>query len=212
MIKRMNLSEQIYQALKADILEQRIAFGEKMANRELQERFGVSSTPIRDAINRLYTEGFVDDITNVGARVIAFDVRMALDVNQSIAALHREAAAMCIDKGNRDELIRALRRSLNGQIEAIDADAYFMHDRMFHQAFFDCCGNACWKKIFLQHSGLWELLVLCYHKYEDSDRQRAIADHQRIVSACAQGDIAAAQRHIKAHFDGAVEPLTQMTS
>lgn len=213
MIKRINLNEQIYQTLKLDILEQRIGFGEKLANRELQERFGVSSTPVRDAINRLYNDGFVENITNVGARVIAFDVKMALDINEAIAALNREAILMSLNKGHRDELIPILQRCIHCQEHSIGVDEYYMHDRLFHQAFFDYSDNESLKKIFLQHSGLWELLVVCYHKYKNknSDRKRAIADHRNILSACKESDVAAVQMHMERHFQGAVVPLTRMT-
>lgn len=52
-IVKQTLSEQIYNILKEDILCGRILMGDKLTNRELQERFQVSSTPVRDAINRL---------------------------------------------------------------------------------------------------------------------------------------------------------------
>jgi len=213
MIKRINLNEQIYQALKLDILEQRIGFGEKLANRELQERFGVSSTPIRDAINRLYNDGFVENITNVGARVIAFDVNMALDVNEVIAALHREAIAMSLNKGHKDELIPILQQHIDCQTQLINTDEYFLHDRLFHQSLFDYCENECLKKILFQHSGLWKLLVLYYYKYKNknSDRERAIIDHRNILAACKEGDIAAAQAYVEVHFHGAVESLAKIT-
>ena len=47
------LSEQIYKILKNDIINSKINFGEVLVNKNLQERFEVSSTPIRDAILRL---------------------------------------------------------------------------------------------------------------------------------------------------------------
>lgn len=212
MIRRMNLNEQIYQALKHDILEQQVRFGEKLANRELQERFGVSSTPIRDAINRLFNDGFVENRTNVGARVIAFDVNTALDVNEVIAAMHREAVAMVISKGRQEELLPVLRQCIEKQVQSVGGDEYIAQDRLFHQAFFNYCGNECLRKIFFQQGGLWELLVLYYYKYnnKESDRKHAIIGHQNIVSACGEGDAAAAQMCIESHFRGAVKALAKM--
>lgn len=211
MVKRINLNEQIYQFLKADILEQRIKFGEKLANRELQRRFGVSSTPIRDAINWLYNDGFLEDITNVGARVIAFDANMALDVNEIICMLHKEAATMAINKGHQKELVSALQQCIQKQIQSSSVDEYFLHDRLFHQAFFDYCDNERLKKVLMQHSGLWELLVLYYHKDKGSDRERSIIHHQNILSACIEGDVAVVQQSVAEHFQRAIDPLTKTT-
>lgn len=210
MIKRVNLSEQIYQALKSDILDQRIGFGERLINRELQERFGVSSTPVRDAINRLYIDGLLDNITNVGARVIAFDAQMALEINEIIAALNREAIAFSLKKGHKDDLPPILDECIHRQKECIETKEYFIHDRAFHQAFFDYCDNEFLKKIYFQHSVLWEMLVLYYYKDKGSDRKSSIEDHQKILSAYVQGNVATVQNYVEAHFQRAAKPLAKM--
>ena len=212
MIKRINLSEQIYQVLKSDILEQRINFGQKLINRELQERFGVSSTPVRDATNRLQLDGLLDNITNVGARVIEFDAHRALKVNEIIAALHREAVALSIKNGHGDQLIPILDHCIRMQTESIGTNDYFTFDRIFHQAFFDYCDNEYLKKIYSQHSVLWEMLVLYYYKNKGNVRESAIEDHRKILSAYVDGNVATVQKYVEAHFQRAVEPLTIMAS
>jgi len=58
------LSEQIYKILKNDIINSKINFGEVLVNKNLQERFEVSSTPIRDAILRLKEDGIIEAIEN----------------------------------------------------------------------------------------------------------------------------------------------------
>ena len=62
-IIKQTLSEQIYNILKEDILSGRILMGDKLTNRELQERFQVSSTPVRDAINRLSKDGLTQEVS-----------------------------------------------------------------------------------------------------------------------------------------------------
>lgn len=211
MIKRMNLNVQIYKTLKRDILEQRIGFGEKLVNRDLQERFGVSSTPVRDAINRLHSDGFLENITNGGARVIDFDMKKALDVNEIIAALHREAVTMSLNKGHKDELISILQKCISCQEQSIDVDEYITHDKLFHQAFFDYCDNVCLKNIFKHHSGLWELLIYYYYKDKCSDREQAICEHRKILAACIEGNLSEAHNCIDAHFQSAVDSLIKAT-
>ena len=51
-IIKQTLSEQLYNILKEDILSGRILMGDKLTNRDLQERFQVSSTPVRDVYKR----------------------------------------------------------------------------------------------------------------------------------------------------------------
>lgn len=71
-IVRKSLSDQIYDELKMEIIEQKITFGSKIVNRVLQERFQVSSSPIRDAINRLYSDGLIEQIDNTGGNSCKF--------------------------------------------------------------------------------------------------------------------------------------------
>lgn len=69
-INKATLSEQIYEILRNDILTSRFLPGEKLTLKSLQERFGVSSTPVRDALTRLSDEGLAVYDSNVGVKVI----------------------------------------------------------------------------------------------------------------------------------------------
>ena len=71
-LNKSTLSEQIYQILRNDILTQKIPCGEKLTLKVLQERFQVSSTPIREALTRLTQDQLVSYYSNVGVRVINF--------------------------------------------------------------------------------------------------------------------------------------------
>ncbi|MGL4791102.1 MAG: GntR family transcriptional regulator, partial [Anaerotignaceae bacterium] len=72
MLKK-SLSEQIYEQLRMDIIFRKISLGEKLTNNQLQQRFKVSSSPIRDAINKLYFDGLLSEVTRAGAKVIELD-------------------------------------------------------------------------------------------------------------------------------------------
>ena len=72
-IIKLTLSDQIYNILQKDIIDGVIPLGGKLTNRELQERFQVSSTPVRDAIHKLFQNGLVEDVTKTGAQIISFD-------------------------------------------------------------------------------------------------------------------------------------------
>ena len=73
MLIRKTLSDQIYSQLRKDIIFKKIPLGTKLVNRQLQEEFGVSSSPIRDAINRLQQDGIIVEVNNTGATVISLD-------------------------------------------------------------------------------------------------------------------------------------------
>ncbi len=82
-IKRLSLVDQVYEKLREQIVTLQIPFGSKLNVIKLQEEYGVSSTPVREAMNRLLNDGLIEFENNVGARVIDFtddDVRQVMEV------------------------------------------------------------------------------------------------------------------------------------
>ena len=210
MINKKNLSQQIYEEIKNDILHQRIAFGEKLTNRGLQEKYGVSSTPARDAINRLHMDGLLDDISNVGARVIMFDDQMAFEVNEVMSILSCEAISMAAERGGRGEIVDLLEKNLQAQIENVGNENYYKYDKNFHNVFPDFCGNYKIRQIFEMNSALWELLVISYPRDKDFSYEKPLSEHKRILSAFKNGDIEAAKNWMKRHIDDGVPLLRYM--
>ncbi len=131
---KTTLSEQIYDILKNEIMSGTIPLGSKITNRELQERFQVSSTPVRDTINKLYQDGLVKEVTKTGAQVISFDYGYAAEINEFIAAISCVALNMTVAKGADREVTKHLKKYLNKQAIAADDDAYFDADFHFHKS------------------------------------------------------------------------------
>ena len=108
LLQRRSLSEQVYDVLIHDIVTGQIALGDRLINRELQTRFGVSSTPIRDAINKLYQDGLIRELTNSGAQLIDFDQQYAEELNHFIMMLACEALALASQSDQQAEIVRLL--------------------------------------------------------------------------------------------------------
>lgn len=125
-IKRMSLVDQVYEKLKERIVGLELPFGSKLNVSKLQEEYGVSSTPVREALNRLLNEGLIEFENNVGARVIDVtpdDIRMYQEVS---FAYEMTAARYSLKRGNIEDMaqqigeyVQAYRNS-NGVIESCD--------------------------------------------------------------------------------------------
>lgn len=123
-IKRLSLVDQVYEKLKERIVNLELPFGSKLNVSKLQEEYGVSSTPVREALNRLLNEGLIEFENNVGARVIDVteeDIRMYQEVS---FAYEMTAARSAMKRGDREAMaeqigayIEAYRHS-NGVIES----------------------------------------------------------------------------------------------
>ena len=107
-IIKQTLSEQIYNILKEDILSGRILMGDKLTNRELQERFQVSSTPVRDAINRLSKDGLTQEVSKSGAQLITFDYSYANELNDFITFLACRAVMLSSTEPDTEKLVEKL--------------------------------------------------------------------------------------------------------
>ena len=71
----MTKNEYIYEKLKDEIVDGKLASGERIIIREVSKKFGVSGVPIREALNRLQQDGLVEIIPHVGAKVVEFDLK-----------------------------------------------------------------------------------------------------------------------------------------
>ncbi|MFF2393348.1 GntR family transcriptional regulator [Nocardia sp. NPDC058114] len=86
----------IAQALRAEILAGRLVAGERLVEEALAKRFGVSRIPVREALARLQTEGFVTIVRHRGATVsssLIHDGRELLQVRRGLEVLAAQLAA-----------------------------------------------------------------------------------------------------------------------
>ena len=185
-IIKLTLSEQIYNILKEDILAGTIPLGAKLTNRELQERFQVSSTPIRDAINKLNQDGLIGEVTKTGAQLISFDFEYSGELNEFILALSCQAVAL------------SARSSQTRQVTE-DDEAYFDADYRFHKAFFDYCGNRFLKETYKRYN-LIRFLLMRHAVRTLEHRTSSIRQHRLITEAYEDGDYKLAEKLTEEHY------------
>ncbi len=197
MLKK-TLSEQIYEHLRMDIIFQKIDLGEKLTNKNLQERFQVSSSPVRDAINKLYFEGLLTSVTKAGAQVINLDEKTFRETNEILSILNC-AIIKKSSKNNLNEQIDLLEKCVEMQLINIDSDKYYKYDYQFHKTFFDYADNEQCKNLFKRYNALHELLVRHFHK-DTETKKIAIKEHQQIINYLKKNDVNSACLEMEKHF------------
>lgn len=103
-LKRVSLPDQLYEELKRRIISLELPLGSRLNASELQKEFNVSSTPVREAINRLSQEELIIYENNIGARVMDLtekDIREIAEVN---FALQAQAMRLAMRKGKNNEI------------------------------------------------------------------------------------------------------------
>jgi DNA-binding GntR family transcriptional regulator len=115
------LRHEVLEALRASIVNGRLAPGARLIERELIGMMGVSRTVIREALRQLEAEGLVDVVPNRGAIVRELTVDEARDLYAIRALLEGLAARMFVEKAGAEE-IAALGRELKATAAAYRRD------------------------------------------------------------------------------------------
>lgn len=112
-IKRLSLVDQVYEKIRDRIVKLEVPFGSKLNVSKLQEEYGVSSTPVREALNRLLNEGLIEFENNVGASVINMTETDVIEEQELEAAFEMAAVRYAMQKGN----LKQMAEEINCHIE-----------------------------------------------------------------------------------------------
>lgn len=111
-IKKQSLVDQIYSSLREDILGLKFPMGSRLNVNELQEELGVSSTPLREALNRLQQDGLVVLEANVGASVLTLDAHDVAEIDELAFALQSAAVRFSLERGDQALMLRQIDEQL----------------------------------------------------------------------------------------------------
>ena len=143
LIQNSSLAGAIEREMEAMILNGELAVGERVPEMELAERFGVSRSPVREAVRALDSVGLVEVIPNRGAFVRKIELAEALEVYEVRAALFWQAGRMMAERGAEADVRRL--RQLHDEM-AMAADVHRFEDYAplnfaFHELIVDAAGN-----------------------------------------------------------------------
>ena len=140
-IKKRSLVDQVYEALRGDIIMLRRPLGSKLNVSVLQEGLGVGCTPIREAINRLQQEGLVVYENNVGAHILDLDRHDIIEIEQLAMTLHCAAIRLAMEHGDKDAMAMELEKHLEEYRRAKNVQSEVTAVNRFVGVFYAHCGN-----------------------------------------------------------------------
>lgn len=143
MIRRSIVSQELYERIKQSIFAGEWAPGERIDRKALAARFGISQTPVNDALNRLTGEGLVESRQRDGYFVPDYGDRELADLFALRAGVESIAARLCAEEA-APELRRAV-ADIFAPFSAgspPDESAYLEADRAFHAAVIRASGSA----------------------------------------------------------------------
>jgi DNA-binding GntR family transcriptional regulator len=191
----------VFDQLREMIITLELAPGTILNRQELQEIFGVSSTPMRDQLLRLSEEGLVDIVPQSATRVSLIDIGKAREAQFLRRAVEIEVAKTVCDLPEK-QFIQDLREIVDRQrvcAKKSDFQAFDVLDRAFHERLFEAAGVPDLYVLIRQRSGHIDR-IRRLHLPVVGKMQEVMRDHDLIIKAIAKSKADEAQFRIRDHL------------
>ena len=201
-IPRAALHEQVARRLRQMLVENQIAPGAKLNERELAEVLQVSRTPLREAIKMLAAEGLVELLPNRGAIAVELteaDVLSTFEMMAGLEAMSGELAAQRITDAELAE-IRAMHFEMLAAYTRRDLSAYYRLNSKIHSAINQAAKNSVLTITYNRINA--RLQALRFRSNQDEGKwKQAMAEHDRMIEALGKRDAGAMRKVLAEHLD-----------
>jgi GntR family transcriptional regulator, rspAB operon transcriptional repressor len=206
--RRLPVVTQIYDRLRQLIVELRLRPHESISKAELAKKFGVSESPVREALLRLAEEGLVVIKPQSGTYVAPIDEEKAAEARFLRLSIEIEVVKqLCksIDEESLAELGSILARQ-RFHCENHEREAFSRQDSAFHLAMYRMAGVAgLWRAVAAMRAHLTRLRMLDIP--QPGTMTSIISEHQAIFEAVSVHDALAAEAAVRHHLSGTVAPI-----
>lgn len=202
-LRRNTISAQIHAALRRDIIVGQLAPRAMLSEQEFAVRFGISRTPVREAMIKLAEEGLVEIFPQYGSFVAPIKLLDVFDSQFTREALESAAVKKAIERLDKDgdaelkAVIDRQRSSLRPQ----DRDAFFLADEDMHILIFRLAGHAnAWRFVEAAKAQMDRVR----HIAITLPRKQAsiLAEHEAVIDRMLARDNEGAVEAMRAHLRG----------
>ncbi|MFM8610351.1 MAG: GntR family transcriptional regulator [Burkholderiaceae bacterium] len=201
------LYEEVAEQLRQRIFRRELAPGSWIDELRLAEEYGISRTPLREALKVLAAEGLVTMKVRRGAYVTEVSEKDLSDVYHLLALLESDAAAE-VAKRATDAELREL-QSLHAELEAAlhDREAFFEINERFHLRLLQIADNR-WRDQMV--ADLRKVMKLNRHHslFKSGRITESLAEHRALMQALLSRDAGATMQRMREHFANGLEAAT----
>ncbi|HWK14263.1 MAG TPA: GntR family transcriptional regulator [Rhizobiaceae bacterium] len=203
-------SLELRREIEHDILAGHFRPGDRLDEQSLADRFQVSRTPIREALQQLQFSGLVVNHPNRGAFVAQVSASEILEMCELRVEMESICGRFAANRGTSAAMVTLARalQACEAAADGGDVPAYLLANDQFHDAIYVMTGN----KLLAEAAGsLYHRLKFFRHlKLVSENRiQRSLAEHRAIVAAITSRDAALAETLLKQHAVTRSERLVQ---
>jgi DNA-binding GntR family transcriptional regulator len=207
-LNRASLHDELVARLRDMIVEGELAPGARVPERMLSERFGVSRTPLREALKVLASEGLIELLPYRGAtvsRLTLHDIEEMFPVMGALEALAGELACANVTEIELAE-IRALHYAMMLSYRRGDLSSYFRDNQAIHEKILEAARNPTLSALHRSLAG--RIRRARYMANMSKARwDKAVAEHELILEALEAHDGARLAKLLKQHLANKCETV-----
>ncbi len=211
------LTDSVYQQIREDIIRGKHAPETKLRIEQLKNHYAVGATPIREALSRLSSDGFVVTEGQRGFRAAPISIKDLDDITDLRVMLEREALTLSLKLGDDDwesrvvaafyQLTKAEKNKAPDNLEAWE-----MRNREFHEALISACSSnwlfRFYQILYDQHKRYLSISLSASQKVKKP--RNLHAEHQRIYDAAISRDVETVCQESEAHIRKTAEVSRQV--
>jgi len=198
------LYEEVAELLRQRIFRRELEPGSWIDELKIAEEYGISRTPLREALKVLAAEGLVTMKMRRGAYVTEVSEKDLADVYHLLALLESDAAGVVAERASDEEL--ASLQTLHNELEAAvaDRDRFFSLNEQFHMRVLELARNR-WREQMV--ADLRKVMKLNRHNslLKSGRIEESLVEHRAIVAALVQRDAALTVQRMHEHFKSGLE-------
>lgn len=200
-IKQLSLSDLVYNQIKQQILNGELKAGDRIAEEDLASNYGVSRTPIREALKKLSEYGLITIIPRSHAIVNSISIKEAQDIAKIRVTLEQFAIEN-FATDSFDNKIKKLEKYDSECIEALknnDKAKLFESDSLFHSSLIEATDNSVLIDLFHRLDSKVQLLRL-EQGASVNELSSYIKQHKDIINYIKNNDLLQAKNMLKNHI------------
>ncbi|WP_439519137.1 GntR family transcriptional regulator [Hydrogenophaga sp.] len=198
------LYEEVAELLRQRIFSRELEPGSWIDELKIAEEYGISRTPLREALKVLAAEGLVTMKVRRGAYVTEVSEKDLADVYHLLSLLESDAGGVVAERASDEEI--ASLQSLHAELEAAvgERDRFFAINEQFHMRLLELARNR-WREQMV--ADLRKVMKLNRHNslLKTGRIEESLAEHRAIVAALARRDPALTVQRMREHFQNGLE-------
>ncbi|MEU6380478.1 GntR family transcriptional regulator [Streptomyces sp. NPDC046909] len=193
-IPRTLLRDRAYQAIRDAIVAGELEPGAAVRDADLAERLGLSRAPVREAFARLVDEGLLESKPQSYTRVTQVSAAEVRDAAAVVGAMHELATRTAVPRlfAADVEAMRAANERFAAAVASGDVDTALRADDALHDVLVRVSGNRAAAATAARYTPLIRRLER--RRFGEGGNCRSAGLHERLIEACAAGDVDEAVR------------------